>query len=94
MMHDHGKSDRLIVPAKAPNEAEPGEAKEALEGEGVWPRGRRPSVTCPGHRAGTTCPARLSEYVRQRGGIKGSGSQLFCTTFSAWKVCAAQVLWR
>ena len=35
MMHDHGKSDRPIVPAKAPNEAEPGEAKEVLEGRGL-----------------------------------------------------------
>jgi RNA-directed DNA polymerase len=35
MMHDHGKSDRPIVPAKVPNEAEPGKAKEALEGEGL-----------------------------------------------------------
>jgi RNA-directed DNA polymerase len=35
MMHDHGKSDRPIVPAKAPNEAKPGEAKEELEGRGL-----------------------------------------------------------
>jgi RNA-directed DNA polymerase len=35
MMHDHGKSDRPTVPAKAANEAEPGEAKEVLEGEGL-----------------------------------------------------------
>src|SRR5437660_8445364 len=33
--------------------------------EGDWPRGRCSSVTCPGHRAGNTCPARLSGYVRQ-----------------------------
>src|SRR5919109_1460500 len=35
MMHDHGKSDRPIVPAKAPNEAEPGKAKEELEERGL-----------------------------------------------------------
>ena len=35
MMHEHGKSDRPIVPAKVPNEAEPGEAKEVLEGRGL-----------------------------------------------------------
>jgi RNA-directed DNA polymerase len=35
MMHNHRKSDRLIVPAKPPNEAEPGEAKEVVEGEGL-----------------------------------------------------------
>jgi group II intron reverse transcriptase/maturase len=35
MMHDHGKSDRLIVPAKPPNEAEPGKAEEVVEGEGL-----------------------------------------------------------
>jgi RNA-directed DNA polymerase len=35
MMHGHGKSDRPIVPAKPPNEAEPEEAKEAVEGRGL-----------------------------------------------------------
>ena len=35
MMHEHGKSDSPIVPAKPPNEAEPGEAKEAVEGRGL-----------------------------------------------------------
>lgn len=35
MMHDYGKSDRLIVPAKPPNEAEPGETKEVVEGESL-----------------------------------------------------------
>src|SRR5919108_5845967 len=35
MMHNHGKSDRPIVPAKAPNEAEPGKAKEELEERGL-----------------------------------------------------------
>ena len=35
MMHVHGKSDRLIVPAKPPNEAEPGKAKEVVEGRSL-----------------------------------------------------------
>jgi hypothetical protein len=35
MMHEHGKSDSPIVPAKPPNEAEPGEAEEAVEGRGL-----------------------------------------------------------
>jgi len=34
MMHGDGKSDRPIVPAKPPNEAEP-EAKEVVEGRGL-----------------------------------------------------------
>jgi hypothetical protein len=34
MMHGHGQSDRPIVPAKPPNEAEP-EAKEAVEERGL-----------------------------------------------------------
>src|SRR5262245_51552300 len=34
MRHGHGQSDRPIVPAKPPNEAEP-EAKEAVEGRGL-----------------------------------------------------------
>jgi hypothetical protein len=44
MMHEHGKSDRPIRPAKAPNEAEPGEAKEVLEERGLA-KGKAPSVT-------------------------------------------------
>src|SRR4051794_15102739 len=35
MMHQHGKSDRPIVPAKASNEAEPVKAKETLEERGL-----------------------------------------------------------
>jgi RNA-directed DNA polymerase len=35
MMHDHGKSDRPIVPAKAPNKAEPGKAKKEPEERGL-----------------------------------------------------------
>jgi RNA-directed DNA polymerase len=35
MMHGHGKSDRPIGPAKPPNEAEPEEAKEAVEERGL-----------------------------------------------------------
>jgi RNA-directed DNA polymerase len=35
MMHEHGKSDRPIVPAKAANEAKPETAKEALEERGL-----------------------------------------------------------
>ena len=35
MMHGHGKSDSPIVPAKPPNEAEPEEAKEAVEERGL-----------------------------------------------------------
>ncbi len=35
MMHGHGKSDRPIVPAKPPNEAEPEQAQEAVEGRGL-----------------------------------------------------------
>ena len=50
MMHGHGKSDSSIVLTKPPNEAGP-EAKEAVEERGLA-RGKRPSVTCPGHRAG------------------------------------------
>src|SRR5919106_6655733 len=35
MMHGDGESDSSIVPAKPPNEAEPEEAKEAVEGRGL-----------------------------------------------------------
>ena len=80
-MHGHGKSDRPIVPAKPPNEAEPGEAKEAVEGRGLA-KGKAPERNMSGLRAGAACPARLSEYVRQQGGIKDSGSPHFCTMFT------------
>ena len=35
MRHGHEKSDSPIVPVKPPKEAEPGEAKEAVEDRGV-----------------------------------------------------------
>lgn len=35
MMHGDGKSDRPVVPAKPPNEAEPETAEEAVEGRGL-----------------------------------------------------------
>jgi len=35
MMHGDGKSDSFVVPTKPPNEAEPEEAKEAVEGRGL-----------------------------------------------------------
>jgi hypothetical protein len=35
MMHGDGKSDSSIVPTKPPNEAEPEQAKEAMEGRGL-----------------------------------------------------------
>ena len=34
-MYGDGKSHSPIVPAKPPNEAEPGEAKEVVEGRGL-----------------------------------------------------------
>ena len=63
MMHGHGKSHSPIVLTKLPNKAACA-AAEAVEERGLA-RGRCSSVTCPGHRAGNTCPARLSGYVRQ-----------------------------
>jgi RNA-directed DNA polymerase len=62
-MHDHGKSDGLVVPAKLPN-------KPALAGAEVV-EGRRPakgnaaSKTRPGHGAGQGAPSAL-DRVRQK----------------------------
>ena len=77
MMHGHGKSDSPIVLRKPSNEAGP-EAKETVEERGLA-KGNLLEPTCPGHRAGKACLARLSEYVRQQGGRRDSGSLRSCT---------------
>jgi RNA-directed DNA polymerase len=67
MMHDHGKSDRLIVPAKAPNEAEPGKAKEALEGEGLA-KGKTPECSVSrtqGRRSMSNALERIRQAARR-----------------------------
>jgi RNA-directed DNA polymerase len=49
-MHERGKSDNLVVPAKPPNDAAPA-AKEAVEGRGLA-EGNADSPTHPGRSAG------------------------------------------
>jgi RNA-directed DNA polymerase len=63
MMHEHGKSDRPIVPAKAPNEAEPGEAKEVLEGRGLA-KGKAPERNMSRTQSRTSMSSAL-ERIRQ-----------------------------
>ena len=61
-MHDHGKSDRPVVPAKPPNKpGEPG--AEAVEGRGL-PEGNTASETRPGRSAGEGVESEL-DRVRQ-----------------------------
>ena len=48
-MHEHGKSDSPVVPAKPPNKAA---AAEAVEGRGLA-EGNTDGPTRPGHRAGS-----------------------------------------
>jgi hypothetical protein len=67
MMHGHGKSDSSIVPTKPPNEAEP-EAKEVVEGRGLA-KGNLLKRNMYRTQSRQACPARLSGYVRQQGGI-------------------------
>ena len=50
VMHDRGKSDDPVVPAKPPNNAQGG-AAEAVEGRGS-PKGNAAGETRPGRRAG------------------------------------------
>ena len=71
MMHGHGKSDSPIVPTKPTNEV--GLRPRRRWREGGWPRGICLGVTCSGHRAGVTCPARTSEYVRPERSMGVSG---------------------
>ena len=61
-MHDHGKSDRPVVPAKPPNK--PGmPGAEVVEGRGL-PKGNTASETRPGRSAGQGVSSDL-DRVRQ-----------------------------
>jgi RNA-directed DNA polymerase len=62
-MHDRGKSDGSVVPAKSPNNAGV-PAAEAVEGRGPA-EGNAASKTRAGHRAGTDAPSAL-DRVRHR----------------------------
>src|SRR5919109_4334148 len=61
-MHDRGKSDDPVVPAKLPNNARGG-AAEAVEGRGS-PKGNATGETRPGRRAGQGVSSELGR-VRQ-----------------------------
>jgi len=61
-MHDRGKSDDPVVPAKPPNNAADAVA-EVVEGRGSA-KGNTASKTRPGHRAGLNAPSAL-DRVRQ-----------------------------
>jgi hypothetical protein len=56
-MHDHGKSDGLVVPAMSPNNASL-LAAEAVE-ERRPAKGNAASKTHPGHSAGSGAPSAL-----------------------------------
>jgi RNA-directed DNA polymerase len=55
-MHEHGKSDSLVVPAKPPNKAV---AAEVVEERGLA-KGNTDSLTRPGPRAGQGVPSELN----------------------------------
>src|SRR5688572_3737812 len=61
-MHDHGKSDRPVVPAKPPNKPARAGA-EAVEGRGLG-KGNAASKTRPGHRAGVSASSALDRVRR------------------------------
>src|SRR5450755_5177452 len=61
-MHERGKSDSPVVPAKPPNNATV-VAAEVVEGRGLA-KGNTASKTRPGHRAGQGAPSAL-DRVRQ-----------------------------
>jgi len=61
-MHDHGKSDGPVVPAKPPNKpGHPG--AEAVEERGL-PKGNAAGKTRPGRRAGQGAPSELDRVRR------------------------------
>src|SRR5439155_9083079 len=61
-MHDRGKSDGPVVPAKPPNNAQGG-AAEAVEGRGPA-EGNATSETRSGRRAGQSAPSELDRVRR------------------------------
>ncbi len=61
-MHDHGKSDSPVVPAKPPNNAARA-GTEAVEERGL-PKGNAASKTRPGPRAGQGAPSALDRVRR------------------------------
>ena len=61
-MHDRGKSDDPVVPAKPPNNAQGG-AAEAVEERGS-PEGNTASETRPGRRAGQGVPSELGRVCQ------------------------------
>jgi RNA-directed DNA polymerase len=70
-MHDHGKSDRPVVPAKPPNK--PGElGAEAVEGRGL-PEGNTAGETRPGRGAGLGVSSdlgRVRQVARKDGDVR------------------------
>lgn len=74
MMHGHGQSDRPIVPAKPPNEAEPEEAKEAVEGRGLA-KGKAPKRNMFRTQSRTSMSSAL-ERIRRAG--TRDESEWFC----------------
>src|SRR5215208_8289069 len=61
-MHEHGKSDNLVVPAKPPNKAG-GPVAEVVEGRGLA-KGNTDGPTRPGRSAGPGVPSGL-DRVRE-----------------------------
>jgi len=90
-MNGPGKSDRLIVPVKVPNNAAIA-AAEVLEGRGLR-EGNAASKTRPGLRAGQGA---LSALVRMRriAGVRGSTPSLKrgaqCGSSARWDLCGGR----
>ena len=78
-MHERGKSDSPVVPAKPPNKAA---AAEAVEERGLA-KGNTDSTTRPGHSAGQACQAGWTVCAKWHEGIRKRGSRR-CCTMSAW----------
>jgi hypothetical protein len=81
MMHEHGKSDRRVVPAKPPNKGVGESSKGGLVRsrrkrwrEDAWPRAIRTSEPCSGRSAGSACHHNWSGYVKLQVEIGRCGS--------------------
>jgi len=83
-MHERGKSDSPVVPAKPPNNAAVS-AAEVVEERGLA-KGNTASKTRPGHRAGQGAPSAL-DRVRQVASTPEPEAGAQCVRSARWDLC-------
>jgi hypothetical protein len=87
-MHERGKSDSPVLPAKPPNNAALA-AAEVVEGRGGLAKGNMASKTRPGHRAGQGAPSALDRVRRVAQQDKGARFTALLHHVDIDRLCAA-----